>query len=237
MKRMRFGVLLLLAACVLSGCGKSEVELTNEQNDMIAEYIAGALLRYDMQYEEKLLYTSAEDEIEPEDEKTPLPAETEPPVSEPVEGLEPEDDYTGQIEEVSYTGLNETIGLDGVEIAYKDSDFYSSYPKKENDYFVIEAGVSKKLMVARFQLTNTSDETKKVDLSDAGISYLLKLGENEYKPLLTALPDDLRYLTTEIKAGKKKTVVVVFEVPKDASLREAEMIVSRDGVMAKIKSL
>ena len=46
MKKVITGLLVLLCISALTGCGKDDVTLTNEDNDLVAEYIAGTLLKY-----------------------------------------------------------------------------------------------------------------------------------------------------------------------------------------------
>ena len=44
MKKFLTGLLVLLCMAALTGCGKNDISLTNEENDLVAEYIAGTLL-------------------------------------------------------------------------------------------------------------------------------------------------------------------------------------------------
>ena len=46
MKKFLTGLLVLLCMAALTGCGKNDISLTNEENDLVAEYIAGTLLKY-----------------------------------------------------------------------------------------------------------------------------------------------------------------------------------------------
>ena len=46
MKKVITGLLVILCISALTGCGKDDVTLTNEDNDLVAEYIAGTLLKY-----------------------------------------------------------------------------------------------------------------------------------------------------------------------------------------------
>ena len=46
MKKVITGLLVLLCMAALTGCGKNDISLTNEENDLVAEYIAGTLLKY-----------------------------------------------------------------------------------------------------------------------------------------------------------------------------------------------
>ena len=45
MKKFLTGLLVLLCMAALTGCGKNDISLTNEENDLVAEYIAGTLLK------------------------------------------------------------------------------------------------------------------------------------------------------------------------------------------------
>lgn len=234
MRRIKFIFLLLATACMLAGCGSSKrVELTDEQNDMVAEYIAGALLRYDMRYEEKLIYDSLEPVEEPDISPGPQPEVTQIPEADNV----PEQPEVSDTTEAGYSSLNDIFSKEGISLSYKKSSFHNSYPEEKNDYFVIEPSVSNKLLVVEFKLENTSPEKKKIDLSAAGIKYSLTLGENSYKPLLTALPNDLRYLNTDLGGGKSKTVIVVFEVEKNADLSGGQLLLTRDSMTAQITPL
>jgi hypothetical protein len=137
----------------------------------------------------------------------------------------------------SYSSLSDLIGQAGLELTYQSSGIYDSYPKEESDYFVLEPSVSDKLLVVGFSLSNTSGGEKSVDLSTAGIQYSLTVGEKSYRPLLTALPNDLRYLTMTLAAGEKQEVVVVFEVDKDTDLSASSLTLTKDGAMAQISPL
>lgn len=239
MKRIGFSFILLAAICLLAGCGSKEaVEITEEQNNMIAEYMAGALLRYNMRYEEELIYTSAIEDTAPEESKSPAPEPTAsaPATQTPAQAPEQGGTAQGSEPEVTYSSLDEVIGEDGIELAYKSSSFYDSYPKGDTS-FVIEPNGSNQLLVAEFQLSNASSKDKTVDLSGAGIQYALTIGGKEHKALLTALPNDLRFLSMKLKAGKKKTVIVVFEVGKDATLGDASLTLTRGSQTAKVNPL
>ena len=57
-----------------------------------------------------------------------------------------------------------------------------------------------------------------------GVSYKLKLADGTTNNAqLTVVSNDLNYLNTSIKAKKKKTAVLIFEVSEKASLKGAEL--------------
>ncbi len=58
-------VLVLIIALLGTDVVQAKQKLTPEENDMIAEYMAGLLLKYDLRYDEKLLYDiNEEDNVE-----------------------------------------------------------------------------------------------------------------------------------------------------------------------------
>ncbi len=48
MKKFLTGLLVLLCMAALTGCGKNDISLTNEENDLVAEYIAEHFLSIHM---------------------------------------------------------------------------------------------------------------------------------------------------------------------------------------------
>jgi len=237
LKKIKMIALVFALAGILVACGSEDtVELTEGQNNMIAEYIAGALLRYDLRYEEELVYASAAEVVPEETEETqnPQPEETEAPTENEVSDSETWEETTPQID---YTDLTTLIGEKGITLSYKSAGLHDSYPKSSDDYFIIEPSLSNQLLVTEYTLKNESKSKKKIDLSSAGIKYSLKIDGTEYKPLLTALPNDLRYLSTTLEAGAEQTVVVIFEVGKKASLNNAGLEISRDNMVVQINPL
>ncbi|MCM1087931.1 MAG: hypothetical protein NC419_07215, partial [Muribaculaceae bacterium] len=49
-------------ACILTGCGNTMPELTEEENDIITEYAVSLLLKYDKNYNSRLIDLAAYEE-------------------------------------------------------------------------------------------------------------------------------------------------------------------------------
>ena len=63
----------VLTMVLLTGCGAG-IELSDEENAMVAEYMAAALLKYDAHYEDELIYAEAAEVVEESKEEfVPVP--------------------------------------------------------------------------------------------------------------------------------------------------------------------
>ncbi|MCR5792083.1 MAG: DUF4352 domain-containing protein [Lachnospiraceae bacterium] len=106
------GLILTMTMIAGTGCGSDGYELTDAQNDEIAEYIAGVLLKHDARYEEALIYEedTVSDEAEQltnitdltaNNEASPLPSTQPLPttdtMSSPVPSGEPGQDANAQV--------------------------------------------------------------------------------------------------------------------------------------------
>ncbi len=244
MKRKSLVALVLIMTLLSTGCGASQTELTQDENDMIAEYIAGALLKYDLRYDQKLLYDTQqenEDANTTEDTLTqespsPSPQATQDQNATPSE----ETGATGDVAQVStqpvYQNVAELYKSEGCTVNYVNAKEYQSYPKtSENSYFLLEANNGKKLLALTFEVTNEGAKAKNFSLINAGLTYGLEdsLG-NKNKPLLTALTNDLQYLDIEIKSGKTQKAVVIFELPKNAEKSDYTLYITKEDMTAQI---
>lgn len=208
----RILIVLSVLTLVMTGCGVKE--LTEMENDKIAEYIAASLLKYDANYEDSLEYDKTL--LEPTPAPTPTPAPVVTP--EPAEGKNGSSTAGGDVvtpepELSASKDFSDIFEAMGCNVKLKGFEVVSSY---NTDYSVLEP--SKKgtqLLIVKCQVTNTSGASKKISL-DNSISYEVEMDEGEYaKPLLTmTLTNDLQNFEEKIGAGKSKDAVLVFETTK-----------------------
>lgn len=236
MKKLKVLALALSLSLLCTGCGTTGIQLTEAENDIIAEYIAGILLKHDFNYDEKLIYDFEDDSDETIEEE----ADTEEPVKEETETeatkKETSDDIQPE-EPVEQNASWEDIFTDSeVKISFSKANTCQNYPgKKTGSYFLLEAGENHQLIAVMFSIKNTSDKEKKVSLIQSGITYcLLDANGKENKPLLTALPDDMQYLDITIKSKQKDKGVVLFEVPKGTKVDDYTLVLSKGDKVMKI---
>ena len=215
----------MLTMTLLTGCGVG-IELSDEENDMIAEYMAAALLKYDAHYEETLIYAEAAET--PEDEFIPVDFIEEKDDSQSdamEEGVDSDKEDTVSEENTSST-LSEIFKSKKYNVSYLGVEEYETYKESGNDYFIVEAPTGCKLAVVQFTIANISDKDITVSLADKELTYELVLGENTIKkPLLTALMGDLQFYNETIPTGETKVGVVVFAVEKDVDVSTGTVVI------------
>lgn len=211
MKRKTWGILLTTAVLGLSGCGGTQ--LTDKQTSEAAEYMAGLILKYDKNYTDTLVYP--EETVAPEETVTPTASSN------------PKEDSIGIIEDqqASQTGTKEdgqegsfsnVLGVNNIKVSFKDAYLAKEYKEKEDSSYAVYPASGKTLAVVRLNVKNTSKKDKKIFLTERGVEYKLKLSDGtSCSSEITAISNDLNFLNTKIKAGKKKTVVLIFSVPKN----------------------
>ena len=218
----------ILSISLLTGC--SGIELSDEENDMVAEYMAAALLKYDSQYEKELIYIEqienndnqfvSVDNITESNNKEELQNNNATQTSNKT-GTE----TSSQKKETASVSLGKIFDSSSYKIEYVGMKECTTYKEDGNNYFVVEAPSGSKLAVAQFKITNTSSKDIKVELAGKNISYSF-LGK---KPLLTALTGDLQYYNETISANKSKMAVVLFSISKSTDISGGTLTVAKAG--------
>ncbi len=247
--------LALMIVCVAlccTGCVESQYNLTEEENDMIAEYMAGVLLKYDLKYPGKLLYET-EDEMEgAESEQVPSPSpipasssDKNSPTNSNTNnttnnGKGNNDTNTPQTEEPAtehYLKLSEIYTSKDFAINFNRSKEYQRYPESsEISYPQLEANKGNKYLVLFFDVKNTASKMMSLNLMSSGIQYRLEDGAGKQKkPLLTALTNDLQYLDVKVEAGKTYEAVIIFEVSKESKMEDFSLYATVGDKTAQVK--
>lgn len=212
---MKKKFLLFLAAGMLvlglAGCGENQIpDLTDEEMQMVGEYAAITLMRYDASHRSRLvdyslLMETPEPEVTPEPEATKEPAGMDPVDDTPVIGV---DSQTG-----TSSNIEETLGLpEGISITYLDYALYDNYPEGE-DSFTIPATEGKKLLVLSFSVSNASGQDQTIDLRSMEPEFRITVNDDyTRRALMTMLENDLSIFKGSIPAGGSETAVLVIEV-------------------------
>lgn len=224
-------VLLTLLMLSLTGC-IHEYQLSEEASDVVAEYLAGSLLESDENYEKDLLdreeleaapeeetKETADAEAEDQNTKPEEEPDKDTQVSEVEEGTtEPEEDFT----------ITEVIGAENFDITHNSYKLCDVYPEDEtNAYFSLTPLEGNQLLVASFTAENLTKKEKRLDLRKSKVDYQLDINVGTiYKPLLTLLENNLKYIDMKIGAGKKEEVLLIFEISKDIKLDDINLIIS-----------
>lgn len=221
---------LLLALAVVSmfgltGCANS-IRLTEKENGIIAEYLAGVLLSQQKSYEQAL--------IEPSPTPTPEPTKAPEPTKKPTQTSgsgNSWNDYSSNIQ--ANADFTEVIGMKNISIEYTGYDMVNSF---SDEYFSLDASKGKQLLVMKFDVKNALKKPVKLQLADANIQYQLDIDAGTMvKPQLTFMLNDLRYIDLEIGSKETKETILIFEVPKKQEIKAANLIISKENQTAIVK--
>lgn len=243
-KRHLIGIIIIITLG-LTGCASKSVSLTEKENDMIAEYIAGKLLQYDKEYDKALVYNqdiAGEETIGQEPietgTNTPVPTVSTTPTT-PTVSTAPEEDPNNVSATVAptYVELSQVFNKKEFNITYSKFDYYSSYPKDSKPtYFTFEASKDNQLIIVEFDITNLTDKSDTLNLIKSNIKYQIIVNEeNTYSSLLTVLENDISYLNMKLDANETEKAVLAFEVPKNSVINNLSLLASKDDNTAMIK--
>ncbi len=228
----------ILTTVLLTGCG-SGIELSEEENAMVAEYMAMALLKYDAQYEDELIYAEAAETTGEEfvpvdsiDSKENTETSTADATVGKTQDVVQNESNIGELPSVT---LSDIYKSEQYDVSYLGVEEFETYKEENNDYFIVEAPSGCKLAVVKFTIKNISDKDITVSLAEKGITYELNLeGVSVQKPLLTALMGDVQYYNETIPTGESKVAVVVFAVDKAADISKGTITITKEDSKAVV---
>lgn len=230
MKKVITGLLVLLCISALTGCGKDDVTLTNEDNDLVAEYIAGTLLKYsyDNEWKYQKLNTAQKTGVTTTagtNSSTQTPSQSQAGNSQKPTASSSSAASTTTVSASGAAGTTSTdlmgslpsaLGLSGVTVKYKDYVTGSSYPS--DAYVSVPAQSGCEVVAVELTLTNTSGQA--VTLNSSGnVTFKLEVGGTGVGNYASILKNDITALkNVSLAAGASKDVVVLFQVKEsDAS--------------------
>lgn len=242
MKRLNVLLCSIGFACVLSGCGQTVPELTEEENEIITEYAVSLLLKYDKNYNSHLVDLSAYEESIAESENEE-PAEDMIPDEElPEENVEePATEIIDATEEIEAqaSSIEEFYGIEGFSFQYTGYDLVSEYPAiTENSadaFFAMEATPGMQLLIMKFQVTNQNGMDSMLDTFQYGMKVRITVNEEDPKSALsTMLLNDLQSFRGTLEAYGQTELVTVIEVPEGTSVGDLSLILRSDSDSATL---
>ena len=230
-KRSYILISFIVSSMLISGCGNTMPNLTEEQSALISEYAAGLLLKYDSRPNRRLLSDAELAIAEKAEQATAAKLLKRQQAAEAagtatketqVEST-PQTEATSQTEVAAtqptgtntITNLSEFLGKNGFDITYSGYDLVSSYPpeNREDVYMLVEAASGKQLLILKLNVTNQSSEAAQFDMFDYSCQYGLQInGEAEIPSEMTLLMDDFSTYKGNIEAGASEAMVLLFEI-------------------------
>ena len=219
-KRVIGGFIVIGMALTVAGCGNTIPEMTQEQQELVVEYAAGVVLKYDKNHESKLVELTLEEDVVAED----VIAQEETPSLEAEEANETEAnevtviDNTEDINEI--TSIEEFLQLDAVRFTYMGYEVSEFYPDDiDNDglYFIMNATDGNKLLVLKFLAENISDTEMEFNMVQSNIRFKIVVNEIEKNALTTMLLNDLAFYQGSLASGETTELVLICEVSDEQS--------------------
>ena len=221
------------SACLLGGCGTSMYELTDEEQDIIVQYAAHALAKYNTYQKDGMTNAPSEEE---EKEKEEPASEQETQQQTATENTESQqtgaEAQTGSQEE--RLSLAEAIGHGGdLNVSFTGAELMGTY-QTDNAYSVT-APAGKTYLVMKFAITNPGTEPVTVDSLGYGPEFSVKTGETYASAELTILPNDFSTYQGSIEAGQTIENVLLFAVPDSTAEGSGELFVKVNGAKKEIQ--
>lgn len=235
-----FLVLVLACGLLLTGCAQL-TKLTEKQSDVIAEYMAGSVLRYADNYMEGLVY--------PEDngEKTDKNASSNAPGTSKDTGTKTDSSKAGSTTDesvpakdngtkdtskdnsINYQDFYKILGNNDYQVKYTGFKLYDTYAQRDN-YFTLRPTDGRKLLVMNFKVSNDTKKTIDLNLGKIHIDYKLHLADGKtYAPMVTLLDTDLNYINYTLAKGKSDDAVLVFDIPENIKSEGLTLSISLNG--------
>lgn len=230
MKKLASALLVCVMAFLFVGCGKNDITLSNEQSDLIAEYIAGTLLKYsyDNEWDYQKLNNSMNTYKGGSASNTGGAKDS---TGQKQNGVNADSGSHGttassgknnlagtgnaQTSTDVFTALAEAYGLNGATISYKQAVVGERYPMGE--YVIcVPANQGCNVAAVEFTIRNNSASAITVNTSDSNVSMKLSVNGTSVVSYGTMLKNDLNKLNSvTIQPNEEYTAVVVFQIKKN----------------------
>ncbi len=228
----------------ITGCG-SEITLNSEQNDLIAEYAGGVLMKYSHANEwdyyklGKNITNFTKNEAQLIQPQQPTQAGNKPTTQTPTQnGGSTGPTAAANNSSGSLADLAAALQMPGISISYGNSVVAKSYPQEE--LLSVAAVKNKDILAVEFNLTNTTSE--EVVCNTATLGVILKLSVNDSGNVIeyaTMLKNDINMLkNVAIAPQETYKAVALFMVPEGRAdeITSLTLTVSGQGVStSKIK--
>ena len=204
---------VLASGMLLGGCGEAPYDLTESEENVIVNYSAHVVTKYNTYQKEGLTY------VEPESTETVDADETSEPVAEETAetsanpGADTGSTETGIEMPVTATAtLADLFGVPGVEFTYVGARVDGSY--LAGDYYAMYPDTGKVYVILGIDITNTSETPLDIDiLSKIPKFTAIVNGMVKSSAEMTVLNDDFSTFQETMMAGNTRETVLIFQVP------------------------
>ncbi len=231
----------VLAGSLLSGCNSDEAIILADENEdaqleLVAEYAAGLLMKYDKSHANGLTIAVPQQPVmeDPVDISSPTPAEIEemseggldPTVNVSSDGPQGSAQEPGNAEEtapaVSDGGgsIAEALGIPEFDVTYTGYEAVDVYPEESSNedvvLFSLTAEEGQKLLILHFDLSNYSGADAECAPINKDVKIRLIINETDrLNQQMTILMNDLKSFDDILAAGETRDTVLVFYLDEE----------------------
>lgn len=205
--------LVLMMVFSVTGCGK-DITLTSEENDLIAEYVAGAMLKHS--YDNEWNYRKLRNAQKAQGGST---QNNSKPGGGSLSGTSGGGSGTGTTGGNSspadtVSAMTDALGLEHIQLTYHSYSVGERYPTGE--YVIcVPASEGCKVAAFEFELKNTSETEIIANTVSSGLTLKLSVGDKTIVQSASLLKNDLIGLSDiEIGAGETYTAAAIFQIPE-----------------------
>lgn len=226
-------------ALMVMGCGAQIPDLTDEETEIISEYAAGVLMKYDKDNGSRLVDLTTVEEIAdiPEEETEESQTQSEEATDNEADA-ENGWDETAQVNDAVVVDntdaaakpetLEEYYGIENFTFSYEGCELVSSYPEAadgEETYFAMNPTEGMQLLVMKFSARNQSGNEQTLNMRDYGVKLKVSVnGASDIHMLTTMLLNDVQTFDGQVAAGEEAKLVGVVEVLENTSVDSLTLI-------------
>lgn len=217
MKKKIIVILISLMMSAVTGCVEA-INLDNEQEDKFLGYVVYSVLEHDNNYMVGL--NTVEPSTEPQTETVAPDSGIEEPTTSGGDKTTSGGDGNGSDSPVILSNMERALGVNNLSFKFTEYKVCDSYPEADGTpAFAMTALSGNKLVVVKFNVTNTSDGDVLLDVSSKKLSFKGIFNKSvKTAALVTLLPEALNTFSETIPAGKTVETVLVFEM-REASVQ------------------
>lgn len=249
---------LILVVCTMTACG-SIPAMSETEEQMVSEYAAGLLLKYDSANHSRLVdttefmtaYENAEQvyetsknayyaSIQKEEDKRRQETEAQEALNaenaanadnKSPYNADGDTNHSGGATVVDSRDISALFGLSDFSVAYAGYKLLDSYPEDGGDVYVsLVPTKGNSLLVVYFDCTNNSSLTQTLNIFDSTATFKLSLDSSKYSSVLpTYLDNVLSSYKGDFAPGETKTLVLITEVKKGTFVSSMGLRVSHNG--------
>lgn len=233
-KKISLTAVFALTAVLLGGCGTPMYEMTEDEENLVVQYAAYALAKYNT-YQKDGMTNAFPEDTQSETEATEETENSEVDDSGQTSG----DTGNAEMSEQSDQAISiaEAAGLQGrLEVTLLGSKVTDVY--QEGKYFSVNASENKKLVVMEFRMKNVGGMALQLDMTQTSCSFSCSFdGETRIPEKKTFGEKLLSSYSGEIKAKEEKKVYLIFEVSDEMakSYQSGKLFVTANGQTFPIK--